>query len=79
MAVVFGKPETIKTIGGDITVRELIIGLNGSEYASSVHTVDGQGKLIGHAKYQGQLCVEIQELAKAAASESPNEMTEPTR
>jgi hypothetical protein len=30
--------------------------------------VDGQGKLIGHAKYLGQLCIEMQELANAVVS-----------
>jgi hypothetical protein len=77
--VTFGKSETIKTIGGDITVRELVVGLNGSQYASSVHTIDSQGKVIGHAKYLGQLCIEIQELANTVASKSPNKTMEPTR
>jgi hypothetical protein len=75
----FSKPEIIKTIGGDITARELIIGLNGSQYASSVHTVDSGGKLIGHAKYLGQLCIEIQELANEIVARSPNSRMEPTR
>jgi hypothetical protein len=66
--ITFGTPEIIKTIGGDITVRELVIGLNSSQYASSVHTVDDQGKVIGHAKYLGLLCIEIQELANAIAA-----------
>jgi hypothetical protein len=77
--VTFSKPEIIKTIGGDITVRELVIGLNGSQYASSVHTVDIQGRVIGHAKYLGQLCIEIQELADSVASSLPNKTMEPTR
>jgi hypothetical protein len=77
--VTFGKPETIKTIGGDITVHELVVGLNGSQYASSVHTIDSQGKVTGHAKYLGRLCIEIQELANAIASKWPNKTIEPTR
>ena len=77
--VSFGEPKIIKTIGGDIAVRELVIGLNGSQYASSVHTVDGQGKVVGHAKYLGQLCIEIQELANAISAKSPDKAMEPTR
>jgi len=77
--VTFSKPETIKTIGGEITVRELVIGLNGSQYASSVHTIASNGKVIGHAKYLGQLCIELQGLANAAASQLPNKTMEPTR
>ena len=59
--------------------RDLMIGLNGSQYASSVHTIDSQGKLIGHAKYLGQLCIEMQDLAHTVASRSPNKTMEPTR
>lgn len=77
--VSFGEPKIIKTLGGDIAVRELVIGLNGSQYASSVHTVDGQGKVVGHAKYLGQLCVEMQELANAVAARSSNKTMEPAR
>ena len=77
--VTFSKPETIKTLGGKITVRELVIGLNGSQYASSVHTIASNGKVVGHAKYLGQLCIEIQELANAAASKLPSKTMEPTR
>ena len=71
--------RAFKTIGGEVTVRELVIGLNGSQYASSVHTVDGQGRVVGHAKYLGQLCIEIQELVNAVASKPPNKTMEPTR
>lgn len=77
--VTFSKPEIIKTIGGDITVREFVIGLNGSQYASSVHTLDEQRRVIGHAKYAGQLCIEIQELAHAVAMKAPDKTMEPRR
>jgi len=77
--VTFNKPERVKTMGGYISARELIIGLNGSQYASSVHTIDGDGKVIGHAKYLGQLCIEILELVKEITARSPNETMEPTR
>jgi hypothetical protein len=77
--VTFGEPKTVKTIGGVISVRELVIGLNGSQYANSVHTIDRDGKVIGHAKYLGQLCVEIQELANAIASASTDETMDPAR
>jgi len=77
--VSFGELKIIKTIGGDTAVRELVIGLNGSQYAGSLHTIDGQGKVVGHAKYQGQLCVELQELANAVAARLPDKTMEPTR
>jgi hypothetical protein len=69
--VTFSKPQSIKTLGGYVSVRELIIGLNGAQVASPVHTVDADGRIVGHAKYLGQLCIELMELAKEIAAESP--------
>jgi hypothetical protein len=77
--VTFNKAERVKTLGGYVSASELIIGLNGSHYASSVHTIDGDGNVVGHAKYLGQLCVEIVELVKEMTARSPNQTMEPTR
>ena len=77
--VIFDKPEKIKTLGGLIDARELVIGLNGSQVASPVYTVDSAGKIIEHAKYLGQLCIEMMELAKDAAEKEPNKLLHATR
>lgn len=65
VVVTFVATQNVKTLGGYVPVRELIIGLNGPQYATSVHTIDGEGKLVGHAKYLGQLALDIVDLAKA--------------
>jgi hypothetical protein len=65
LLVTFVTPETIQTVGGKIVVKEIVIGLNGSHYASSLHTVDDQGRIVGHSKYSGTSCVELLELVQA--------------
>jgi hypothetical protein len=62
LLISFVKPRSVKTVGGDLTIKEILIGLNGSEYASSLHTVDDEGRIVGHAKYRGELCIELLQL-----------------
>lgn len=77
--VTFNEPRKIKTIGGDVAARELIIGLNGAEVAGPVHTIDADGKVVGHAKTLGQLCIELMERVNEMAAKSPNKTMESTR
>ena len=65
LLVSLAKPRTVKTAGGDVTVKEILIGLNGSEYASSLHTVDDEGRIVGHAKYSGEVCIRMLQLVKS--------------
>jgi hypothetical protein len=41
------------------------VGLLGPQYASSVHTVDSSGRVVGHAKYSGVGCIQLLELVKS--------------
>jgi hypothetical protein len=70
--VSFKEPRKIKTIGGEVSVREIVIGLNGREYASSLYTIDDEGRIVGHAKHSGLLCVEFLTLVKKIAG-PPNQ------
>ena len=38
--VSFKEPRKIKTIGGQVAVREIVIGLNGQDYANALYTID---------------------------------------
>jgi hypothetical protein len=62
LLISYSVPRTIRTPGGDVIVKEILIGLNGSQYASSLHTVDDEGRIVGHAMYSGMLCIKLQEL-----------------
>jgi hypothetical protein len=68
--VSFKEPRKIKTVGGEVSVREIIIGLNRPELADSLFTIDDEGRIVGHAKYSGPLCVEFLELVKKIAGDA---------
>jgi hypothetical protein len=65
LVVTYATPRSIKTVGGELVVKEILIGLNGSQYASSLHTVDDEGRIVGHAKYSGELCIEMLQLVRS--------------
>lgn len=67
LAVTFHRPQKVATMGGEISVRQIVIGLNRPDYASSLHTVDDQARIVGHGKYSGPLCVEFLKLVKNVA------------
>lgn len=62
----FQVPERIKTVGGDIDVLEVVVGLNRPDYADSLFTIDAKGRVVHHGKYSGALCLElVKEVLKA--------------
>ena len=64
LVITFPTPQKITTVGGEITVLEIIVGLNGNDYASSLFTIDDSGRVIEHSKYSGTLSIEILKTAK---------------
>lgn len=67
--VSYKEPRKIKTVAGEVSVREIIIGLDRPDYASSFYTIDDEGRIVGHAKYSGPLCVEFLNLVKRIAGD----------
>jgi len=59
LVITFATPQKITTVGGEITVAEIVVGLNRDDYASSLFTIDESGRVIGHSKYSGERCIEI--------------------
>ncbi len=68
--ITFKAPQRIKTIGGEIGVREIVVGLTGTDYPSSLYTIDEELRIVGHAKYSGSLCVELVQLVKQVEVEN---------
>ena len=64
LLVTFKEPQKFKTVGGEVSVKEIVIGLNGQYYASSLYTIDEELRIVGHAKYSGPMCVEVLKLVK---------------
>ncbi len=59
LLVSYPTPQTVTTLGGKISVSQIIVGLNREDYASDLFTIDGSGVVVGHAKYSGSLCISI--------------------
>jgi hypothetical protein len=70
LLVSFKETRPIKTLGGEVSVKELVVGLNSRDVASSLHTIDEQGRIVGHGKYSGPLCSMIREAAAKIAKEA---------
>jgi hypothetical protein len=64
LLITFPTPQKIRTTGGEITVTEIIVGLNRDDYASGLFTIDASGAIVGHAKYDGGACIEILKTVK---------------
>jgi len=55
----FEAPQRITTVGGNIDVLEVVVGLNRPDYAESLFTIDAKGRVVLHSKYSGALCIEL--------------------
>jgi molybdate transport system substrate-binding protein len=67
LAVTLRPAQKVATMGGEISVRQIVVGLNRPDYASSLHTVDDEGRIVVHGKYSGGLCIELLNLVKSAS------------
>jgi hypothetical protein len=65
----FDTPQRIKTIGGDVDVLEIVIGLNRPDYVDSLFSIDSAGRVIAHQKYSGTDAIELLRRVKAAQSD----------
>ena len=65
----FDTPRRIKTIGGEVDVLEIVIGLNRSDYVDSLFTIDSEGRVIAHQKYSGTDAIELLRRVKAARAD----------
>jgi len=73
------EAQRIRTVGGEVIVKEIVIGLNRpdsiatvggvsyTEYASSLFTIDDEGRVVAHTKYSGPMCIELTKLVKKFA------------
>jgi len=55
----FQPGKKVTTVGGEIFVSEIVIGLNRDDYAFGLFTVDADGSVVEHAKYSGDLSIKI--------------------
>ncbi len=54
LVITYDSPVVIHTIGGDVTVVEIVVGLNRKDdIPSALFTIDAEGRIVAHEKYAG--------------------------
>jgi hypothetical protein len=74
LVVCFDTPRRIKTIGGEVDVLEIVIGLNRPDYADSLFTIDSEGRVVAHQKYSGADGVELLRVIEAGLTDPPKKV-----
>ena len=68
LLISFKEPQNIKTVGGEVSVREIVIGLNEHFGRNELFTIDDEGRVISHAKYSGSILVNLLQIVKKIAA-----------
>lgn len=68
LLISFKEPRKVNTLGGEVSVKEIVIGLRRRDIASSLHTIDDEGRVVSHGKYSGPLCSMLMDLVKEIAN-----------
>ena len=60
IVVSYDHPKKFKTVAGEVTVVQIVVGLNRPDaVASGLFTVDPEGRVLAHEKYAGILPAEL--------------------
>jgi hypothetical protein len=63
LIVTWERPVRFRTVGGDVSLVEIVIGLGRRDYADALFTIDETGRVIEHGKYSGALGIELRKTA----------------
>jgi hypothetical protein len=58
LTITYDRPVRVRTVGGDVSVSKMIIGLAHPDYADALFTLDSTGRVVAHEKYSGRTAVE---------------------
>jgi len=67
LIVSYERPVRFRTVGGDVSVVEIVIGLGRPDYADGLFTIDESGRVVEHGKYSGAIGIELRKAAGAPA------------
>jgi hypothetical protein len=67
LLLTFDQPQKMNTTGGDVTVTEIVVSLNGSDNPSELFTIDNENRVVMHVKYSGLLSVDLLDFVKSIA------------
>jgi hypothetical protein len=66
LLLVLSPAKKIGTVGGEIRVAEVVVGMRGPTGKNTVFTIDESGALVSHAKYSGEVYLELKKTVAAA-------------
>jgi hypothetical protein len=68
MIIGYGHPVRLGTVGGEVIVYEIIIGLARPDYADAVFTIDDEGRIVEFGKFDGRIAVELRKMVPEPAA-----------
>jgi hypothetical protein len=68
LIITYDRPVGVRTVGGDLSVSKIVIGLAHPEYADALFTLDSTGRVVAHEKYSGRTAVEVRRAVDSAGS-----------
>src|SRR3989442_4711293 len=68
LIITYDRPVTMHTVGGEVSVFEIVIGLGRPDYADALFTIDNDGRVVGHGEYSGGIGIELRKAVSAAFS-----------
>lgn len=66
LVITYPSPVKFRTVGGELWVFEIVIGLGRPDRVDALFTIDNAGRIVAHAKYSGSLAVELRRAADQA-------------
>ena len=63
LIVTYERPVPFRTVGGEVSVVEIVIGLGRGDYADALFTIDESGRVVEHGKYSGLIGIELRKAA----------------
>ncbi len=68
LVITYDRPVTVRTVGGDVAVLEIVVGLGHPTYADALFTLDEDGRVVAHEKYSGRTAMELRQAADTPAN-----------
>ena len=68
MIIGYGHPVRVGTVGGEVIVYEIIIGLSRPDYADAVFTIDDEGRIVEYGKFDGRIAIELRKMVQEPAA-----------
>lgn len=67
LLMVLSPAQKISTTGGEVTVSEMVVGLRGPHGRNAVFTIDESGTITSHAKYAGEVFLELKKTVEQSS------------